>query len=122
MFIHQSLQHKNLVIITDMEPDDHIAIALVLANGQLRERLRFIGTTLFNAKQKAEAVKYMLAGTSLSEIPVFVGTSQPPEGYPHLRSLEPAKQFAREEMNENARMEGWKWNLFWKGYFKCGFV
>ena len=37
----------------DMRPNRLMFIPLVLANRQLRERLHFIGTTLFNVKQKA---------------------------------------------------------------------
>jgi hypothetical protein len=69
---------RDLIILTDMEPDDRIALAMVASRPELASRLLFVGTTLLNSKLKAVLAERQLAQTGLGPdiVPVYVGSGK----------------------------------------------
>ena len=67
---------KDLIILTDMQPDDRIALAIVAANRELRERLLLVGTSLLNAPLKAALARRQLGQSGLGNVPVFAGSGK----------------------------------------------
>jgi hypothetical protein len=65
---------RDLIILTDMEPDDRIALAMVASQPELAKRLLFVGTTLLNTNLKAALVRRQLEQTGLGHVKVFAGT------------------------------------------------
>lgn len=88
-------KHRNLVLITDMEPDDRIALAIVAV--RMSERVLAIGTTVLNAARKAALARHALAETELSETEVFVGRGGTRKDYPQMGSTEPALSYVDKE-------------------------
>lgn len=59
---------RNIVVITDMEPDDRIALAVLAA--RMPERVLMVGATILNAERKAELARMALAETPMRDIKV----------------------------------------------------
>ncbi|KAL3116586.1 hypothetical protein niasHT_001333 [Heterodera trifolii] len=86
---------KDLVVITDMEPDDRIALAIIAS--QLAKRVLAIGTTLLHAERKAALARHALIGTALEGAQVYVGSGGTSEDYPKMKSTEAARTYGDKE-------------------------
>ena len=62
-------EQRNIIILTDFEPDDRKALDLLLF--YFAKRILFIGTTLFHTGRKKALVERVVRGY---EIPVYAGT------------------------------------------------
>lgn len=85
---------RNLIVITDMEPDDRIALELVASN--LAERVQMIGTSVKNSFRKAALVRHQLSETPLSSIPIFVGSGGDANDYTDIASSRAAREYHQE--------------------------
>ena len=63
---------SNYVVITDIKPDDQIALS-ILSELVAPERLLFIGTTLLDSQRKAKLLRHQLKSTALHSVPVYAG-------------------------------------------------
>ncbi|KAI1695141.1 hypothetical protein DdX_19751 [Ditylenchus destructor] len=82
---NQLTKERNVIIITDMEPDDRIALAV--ASIRMPQRILFIGTTLMNSHRKAALAEHQLNYFSaLKNVKVFAGTGGTPDDYPEMNS------------------------------------
>ena len=86
---------RNLVVITDLEPDDRIAIHLLRAAFEPDE-FRFFGTTVMHAGRKAALVRRLLDQLGMSSVPVYQGTGGNPSDYPDIASSRAARMYQRE--------------------------
>lgn len=86
---------RNLVVITDLEPDDRIAIHLLRALFE-PEDFRFFGTTVMHAGRKAALVRRLLDQLGFESVPVFQGTGGTGADYPDIASSRAARLYARE--------------------------
>ncbi|KAI3417552.1 hypothetical protein GPALN_013272 [Globodera pallida] len=89
-------QPRGLVIITDMEPDDRIALAMVAAS-KLAQRVLAIGTTVLNAERKAELARHALEKTALAGVKVYAGTGGTADDYPKMKSTKAALEYGDQE-------------------------
>uniref|UniRef100_A0A914H846 Inosine/uridine-preferring nucleoside hydrolase domain-containing protein n=1 Tax=Globodera rostochiensis TaxID=31243 RepID=A0A914H846_GLORO len=87
---------QNLVIITDMEPDDRIALAMVAAS-ELAQRVLAIGTTVLNAERKAALARHALQETALAGVAVYAGTGGTANDYPEMKSTKAAREYGDQE-------------------------
>uniref|UniRef100_A0A915DRJ3 Inosine/uridine-preferring nucleoside hydrolase domain-containing protein n=1 Tax=Ditylenchus dipsaci TaxID=166011 RepID=A0A915DRJ3_9BILA len=111
MIISERLTFKrNVIIITDMEPDDRIALAVVAA--RMADKVLFVGTSVMNAERKAAlAQKQFALFDSMKHVPVFAGTgggkkvditsTKAGESYSqegtHILSAEELEQYSKEK-------------------------
>ena len=90
---------RNLIVVTDMEPDDRMALNFLI--GKMKPRLKFIGTTVMNARRKASLVENMMESLGVSgsphyvpkqsylnsnHVPVYVGSGGTADQYPDISS------------------------------------
>lgn len=85
---------KNLIVITDLEPDDRIALNLLAA--RFGERLKFVGTTVMNAWRKKVLAEQYLKQLGLTGIKVYVGTGGRSTDYPDIASSRAAREYENE--------------------------
>ncbi len=84
-----------LMVITDMEPDDRMAIHLLAANVPETDFL-FFGTTVMNAARKQALGRLMLDQIGLGNVPVHQGTGGEAGSYPNLSATRPAREYTHE--------------------------
>ncbi|KAI1699747.1 hypothetical protein DdX_17131 [Ditylenchus destructor] len=74
-------QERNVILITDMEPDDRIA--LLVASINIAHRILFIGTTLMNSQRKAALVRHQLSffKNGMQKVEVFAGSGGKPADF-----------------------------------------
>lgn len=85
---------RNLIVITDMEPGDRIALELISA--RLSHRVLMIGTTVKNSYRKAALVRNQLAETNLANVPVYVGAGGQENDYTDIASSKAAREYHHE--------------------------
>lgn len=93
---------KDLIVLTDFEPDDRIAVEFLMA--ACRERIKFVGTSLFHAVRKKALVERVIRG-----IPVYAGTG----GWPSLaaRSTAAGRTY---EMEGRGILTEAELDVFWR--------
>ena len=69
-------QVRDLIVLTDMQPDDRIALSIIGGNRELSERLLFVGTTLLNTQLKMVLAKRQLKQMRLNHVNVYAGTGK----------------------------------------------
>ena len=65
---------RDLIVLTDMQPDDRIALAMIGGNKELSKRLLFVGTTLLNTERKKALAERQLKQMGLNYVEVHAGT------------------------------------------------
>lgn len=85
---------RNIVLITDMEPDDRIAINII--SSRLGNRLLFAGSTVMNAPRKAFLIRQQFALVGLENVPVYTGTGGLTSDYVDISSSRAARSYEQE--------------------------
>ncbi len=83
-----------IVVITDMEPDDRIALHLVAA--LFPNRLALIGTTVMHAYRKKLLAERLMQQLNLGHIPVVQGSGGDAASYPDIASSNAARAYDHE--------------------------
>lgn len=83
-----------LVVITDMEPDDRIALHLVAA--LFSERLTLVGTTVMHSYRKKLLAERLLLQLGLGQVPVAQGSGGYAGSYPNIDSSAAARAYDHE--------------------------
>ncbi len=83
-----------LVIITDMEPDDRIA--MMLASDLFADRMVMVGTSVRHAGRKRDLAARALRQDALENILVVQGSGGAAEDYPDVISTRPARLYQNE--------------------------
>src|SRR5262245_30369483 len=76
---------RNLIVITDLEPDDRIALQLLAANFS-KDEIALIGTTVMNSARKKELVRRLTNQVGLQGVGVYQGTGGTFSSYPNIAS------------------------------------
>lgn len=84
----------NWIVITDLEPDDRLALT-VLSQRLPREKVLAVGVTVLDARAKAAGARELLDSLGWPDVPVLVGNGGPPSSYPNLPSNLAARTFPR---------------------------
>lgn len=110
VFFYCKAEENKIVIVTDAEPDDLLALMILIP--KFRERIAFIGTTLLDTNARKTRVQELLELLGVSTIPVYAGMTKSQKDYPNNLStkailsytgFEASKQEFREELH-NALM------------------
>ena len=88
-------QAREVIVITDLEPDDRIALLLVAARLQPAEIL-LLGTSVMHAGRKRLPVKQLLDQLGLSKVPVIQGSGGDADDYPEIASSKAVRTYADE--------------------------
>ncbi len=91
---HDGCAKEPLIVITDMEPDDVVAIHAYAS--ELSQRTVLYGTTLKHTSIKAARLERLLNQLGIKHSGVLPGTGGDPEDYPDFDSLAAAKSYAKE--------------------------
>jgi hypothetical protein len=83
-----------IVVITDMEPDDRIALHLI--GVMFPERLAFIGTTVMHSFRKRMLAERLMQQLGLGRVPIFQGSGGYAEDYPDIASSRPGREYEHE--------------------------
>ena len=83
-----------LVVITDMEPDDRIALHLVAA--LFPDRLTLVGTTVMHSYRKKLLAERLLLQLGLGRVPVAQGSGGHANSYPNIDSSAAALAYDHE--------------------------
>lgn len=84
-----------VVVITDWEPDDVIALHL-LAGGVEARRIVLVGTTVLHAGRKALLARRLFDQLGLERVPVVAGSGGSPASYPDFPSTRAARTWDAE--------------------------
>ena len=84
-----------LIIVTDLEPDDRIALLLVAAEVPAAD-IAFIGTTVMHAGRKRLLVRQLLDQLGLNEVAVIQGSGGDADDYPDIASSSAARHYSGE--------------------------
>ena len=74
---------RRIIVITDLEPDDRMALHLLAARFRAPE-IAFVGTTVMHAGRKALLARRLLGQLGLAEVPVFSGPGGEAGDYPDI--------------------------------------
>jgi hypothetical protein len=89
--------NSKLVVITDLEPDDRIAIHILSANFE-PDRFAFFGTTVLNTQYKKTLTEQILEEVGLKNIPVYSGEQKSSKDYfPVFQSSLPAINYSNND-------------------------
>ncbi|SHG94335.1 nucleoside hydrolase [Ferrimonas marina] len=83
-----------LVVITDMEPDDRIALELLM--GHAEHRLVLVGSTVMHASRKQALAQQVMTSHGLEAVPVVVGSGGQAEDFPAIQSSAAARAYEQE--------------------------
>ena len=83
-----------IVVITDMEPDDRIALHVVAA--LYPDRLALIGTTVMHAYRKKLLAERLMRQLGLGRVPVLQGSGGDAKSYPDIASSRAARAYDHE--------------------------
>ena len=86
-----------IVVITDMEPDDRIALHLLVA--LFPERVSLIGTTVMHSYRKKVLAERLMRQLNMSHIPVIQGSGGYAEDYPEIASSRAGREYDLEGMD-----------------------
>lgn len=95
---------SKFIVITDLEPDDRIALHILCSTIEQRQLL-FVGTTVMHAARKKVLAKRLLDQLGFNQIPVFQGTGNKAENYPDISSSRAAREYTNEGRNILAEEE-----------------
>jgi len=95
LFYVYAMQAKKYIIITDLEPDDRIALHVLAARIPHNEIL-FVGTTIKNAARKKALTRKLLDQLRLATIPVYQGSGGTAEMYYDIASSRAAREYEHE--------------------------
>ncbi len=90
-----SLGARKFIIITDLEPDDRIAL-LILAARISQDKILFIGTTVMHAAKKKALTRRLLDQVGFNKIQVWQGTGGIPTSYHDIASSKAAREYMHE--------------------------
>ncbi len=80
-----------IVVITDMEPDDRIALHLLVA--LFPERVSLIGTTVMHSFRKKALAERLLHQLNMAHIPVIQGSGGYAGDYPNIASSRAGREY-----------------------------
>lgn len=87
-------QTRSMMVVTDMEPDDRIALMLLAA--EFPADIVFVGTTGMHAGRKQVLAGQFLAQLGLGGIPVIQGSGGTAGSYPDIASSRAAREYRDE--------------------------
>lgn len=100
IFSLKSYNKNKFIIITDLEPDDRIALHLMKGHlATSRDELLFVGTTVKNAARKKALTRKLLDQLGLNTIPVYQGSGGTAESYYDIASSRAAREYSQEGEN-----------------------
>lgn len=85
---------RNLIVITDMEPDDRISLILLASLGP--ESISLVGTTGLHAGRKAALARQLMDQLGMPDVPVVQGSGGLPASYPAIASSRAALSYQGE--------------------------
>lgn len=86
-----------IVVITDMEPDDRIALHLLVA--LFPKRVTLIGTTVMHSYRKKVLAARLMQQLNMAHIPVVQGSGGYADNYPEITSSRAGREYDREGMH-----------------------
>ena len=86
---------RRFIVITDLEPDDRIALHILAAKIP-HDEILFVGTNIKNAARKKALTRKLMDQLGLIDIPVYQGTGGAPESYYDIASSRAAREYAQE--------------------------
>jgi len=89
---------EKFIVITDLEPDDRIALH-VLAARIPKDQILFVGTTVKNAARKKELTRKLLDQLQLQDVPLYQGSGGSAASYHDIASSRAARQYSQEGEN-----------------------
>lgn len=89
------VQAREVIVITDLEPDDRIALLLVAAGFRPAE-IALVGTTVMHAGRKQRLVRQLLDQLCLNKVPVVQGSGGNADDYPDVASTRAARAYTGE--------------------------
>jgi len=89
-----SANSRSLIVITDMEPDDRVALILLAALEP--GTISLVGTTGLHAGRKAALARQLMDELGLSDVPVIQGSGGMPADYPDIASSRAALSYRGE--------------------------
>jgi inosine-uridine nucleoside N-ribohydrolase len=92
--VAQNSKNK-FIVVTDLEPDDRIALH-VLAAKIPKDEILFIGTTVKNAARKKVLTRKLLDQLDLKDIPLYQGSGGSAESYHDIASSRAAREYSQE--------------------------
>jgi hypothetical protein len=85
-----------LIVVTDMEPDDRIALQVLAAHVH-PDRIAVAGTTVLHAGLKLDLARRLFDQIRYTTAPLYQGHGGEPDAYqPHVRSTAPARSYRDE--------------------------
>jgi len=94
----ESDSSRKFIVITDLEPDDRIALHILAARIP-KDRLLLVGTTVMNAARKQALTRRLLDQLSFGKVPVFQGTGGIASSYDDIASSRAAREYTHEGNN-----------------------
>lgn len=94
---------SNWIILTDLEPDDRIAL-MMLSQLLSKKKVLAVGVNLLNAGRKAAEAKQLLQQIGWGDVTVVQGNGGAAKTYPDFASNRAALSFAHESIDQH---EGW---------------
>lgn len=94
-FLYKSGTKNKFIIITDLEPDDRIALHVIAARIP-EDQILFFGSMIKNANRKQELVRKLLDQIGFSEVPLYQGTGGPADSYYDIVSSRAAREYSQE--------------------------
>lgn len=82
---------RSLLVITDMEPDDHIALMLLAA--EFPQEIVAVGTTVMHAGRKQVLARQFVQQLGLPEVPVIQGSGGDSQSYLEIASSRAAREY-----------------------------
>lgn len=94
-YLFQTQQKNKFIIITDLEPDDRIALHVIAARIP-QDQILFFGSMIKNANRKQELVRKLLDQLGFTDVPLYQGTGGPAESYYDIVSSRAAREYSQE--------------------------
>lgn len=91
----QDGDNANWIILTDLEPDDRMALML-LAQNLPRKNVLAVGANLLHSGRKAELARRLLRQIGWDDVPVLQGNGGEASSYPEFASNAAAKTYQNE--------------------------
>lgn len=89
---------NKFIVITDLEPDDRIALH-VLAARIPKDEILFVGATIKNSALKRELIQRLLNQLGLSDVTVYQGSGGAAASYRDIASSRAAREYTKEGEN-----------------------
>ena len=86
---------REVIVITDLEPDDRIALLLVAARFKPAE-IVLVGTSVMHSGRKQRLARQLLDQLGLSKVPVIQGSGGKADDYPDIASSQAARTYTGE--------------------------